>query len=121
MHLGGLTGCLNCRHSSLCFLARITEPVRTPDAMEAPTQAFKHLLTQAVAVTRRTRAVITGAIALDSQYITPGIIRIFHSDIDEITRRTHLRLHLVTALTQGQHYFKLKRGVSLPASFPRDI
>src|SRR4029453_7451073 len=112
MYLSGHTSCFNRRHSSLCFLAWITEPVRTPDTMEAPTQAFKHPLTQAVAVTRRTSAMITGTITLDGQYITPGILWIFNSNIDKITCCTHLRLQLVTALTQGQHHLKLKRGVS---------
>ncbi|MNR29237.1 hypothetical protein D3C85_1466130 [compost metagenome] len=85
--------------------------------MEIPTKPFKHALTQTVTVTGGARAMVSSAIALDRQHITSRVLWVFDGDIDEVTRRTHLRLNHIVALTQRFDHLKLKRRIRRFPSF----
>ncbi|CAN5386503.1 hypothetical protein BH23CHL1_BH23CHL1_08040 [soil metagenome] len=60
-------GVLDGRDSPLQLAIGVLEPIGAPNAVDPPTEILQHLLTQAVAISRRTSAVVGCAIAFDRQ------------------------------------------------------
>src|ERR1035437_3619766 len=90
------------------------EPVGGPDAVELPAQAFEVVLAQTVAVTRRLRGVVHGAVGFDGQDEAPRLGGVLGCEVDPVTRGADLALEGEAGCRQLVPHVALE-GVELDA------
>ncbi len=76
---------------------------------------LQDVLSQTIPVPRRSRGVILGAIALDSQHETTGFLRIRHGQIDEEAGGSNLDLHVVAERRDSRGDLRLKDRIGVSA------
>ena len=71
------------------------EPIRAPDAVELPAEAFKDVLPKPVTLARPEGRMIGGAVTLDSRDVLAGPIRVADSKVDPESCTADLRISLI--------------------------
>src|SRR5690606_40351067 len=77
--------------SDLDIAFAVHEPVRGPDAVEPPAEAFEDLLAQAVTIPSRRGGVVGRSVTLDREDETPRLLRVLRNQVDAVTRASVLR------------------------------
>ena len=100
---------------------RVGEVVRTPDAMQTPAQALQHLIAQAVAVARPSRAVVRRAVKLHAQRVASAPVRIHNRNVYEPAAGRHFFMDFVAALAYRIRQRLLERRAEIPPRFARRV
>ena len=66
--------------------------------MDDPAVSLEHLLAEAVAISRRARAVIRRAVTLDADEIAPRMVGVAYRNVDEEASDPHLCLDVEAEL-----------------------